>query len=288
MVRYSTARTTSPMIMFIRRSNRSATAPASGPRISAGSSDVSQTPPTARTVLRARPGQRGRERRERHQAQPIPQAGQRRRDPQPPERPDGQHAAAPAGRRGSEVHWRQGIGQRGSPAGLQAANVRQVRATRAAGRWPGTALSLRSSGAAASPGLPPAVAPLPRRGSTGRWRRPVRVFRPPEACRRGAGGGPRARPAARGPLGVTDSTASPLRSEALVSPSVTYGPEAALLDHDGPAAGRVVTQFTQRRRGGRPAPAAGLGLREQLLRLVQGDGEHLLFRLQRTAVACPS
>src|SRR5689334_20365143 len=33
--------------MFMRRSNRSATAPASGPRISAGSSEVSQTPPTA-------------------------------------------------------------------------------------------------------------------------------------------------------------------------------------------------------------------------------------------------
>ena len=47
MDRYSTARTTSPTIMFIRRSNRSATAPASGPRTSAGSSEVSQTPPTA-------------------------------------------------------------------------------------------------------------------------------------------------------------------------------------------------------------------------------------------------
>jgi len=35
------------MIMLIRRSNRSATAPASGPKISAGSSEVSQTPLTA-------------------------------------------------------------------------------------------------------------------------------------------------------------------------------------------------------------------------------------------------
>src|SRR5215470_16112754 len=33
--------------MFIRRSNLSATAPATGPRIRAGSSEVSQTPPTA-------------------------------------------------------------------------------------------------------------------------------------------------------------------------------------------------------------------------------------------------
>ena len=47
MVMYSTALITSPMIMFIRRSNLSATAPASGPKISAGSSDVSQTPLTA-------------------------------------------------------------------------------------------------------------------------------------------------------------------------------------------------------------------------------------------------
>ncbi len=35
------------MIMFIRRSSRSATAPASGPSSRAGSSDVSQTPLTA-------------------------------------------------------------------------------------------------------------------------------------------------------------------------------------------------------------------------------------------------
>jgi hypothetical protein len=33
--------------MFSRRSSRSATAPASGPRTSAGSSEESQTPPTA-------------------------------------------------------------------------------------------------------------------------------------------------------------------------------------------------------------------------------------------------
>src|SRR5215468_9494821 len=35
------------MIMFSRRSSRSATAPASGPSSSAGSREVSQTPPTA-------------------------------------------------------------------------------------------------------------------------------------------------------------------------------------------------------------------------------------------------
>src|SRR5690348_6079549 len=44
---YSAARSTSLMIMFIRRSSRSATAPASGPSSRAGSSDVSQTAPTA-------------------------------------------------------------------------------------------------------------------------------------------------------------------------------------------------------------------------------------------------
>ena len=47
MVRYSTARITSPMIMLVRRSNLSATAPASGPKSSAGSSEVSHTPLTA-------------------------------------------------------------------------------------------------------------------------------------------------------------------------------------------------------------------------------------------------
>src|SRR5712691_1211988 len=47
MEAYSPPRSTSPMIMFIRRSSRSATAPASGPSSRAGSSDVSQTPPTA-------------------------------------------------------------------------------------------------------------------------------------------------------------------------------------------------------------------------------------------------
>src|ERR1700729_3940905 len=47
MVRYSAALITSPMIMFRRRSNLSANAPASGPRIRAGSSDDSQTPLTA-------------------------------------------------------------------------------------------------------------------------------------------------------------------------------------------------------------------------------------------------
>ena len=48
---------TSPMIMFSRRSIRSATAPASGPSISAGSSEDSQTPPTA-AALRGEPAAR--------------------------------------------------------------------------------------------------------------------------------------------------------------------------------------------------------------------------------------
>ncbi len=47
MDRYSTARITSPMIMLRRRSNLSAIAPASGPKNSAGSSEVSHTPLTA-------------------------------------------------------------------------------------------------------------------------------------------------------------------------------------------------------------------------------------------------
>src|SRR5215469_8122753 len=51
IVRYSTALITSPMIMLSRRSNLSATAPASGPRSTAGSSELSQTPLTAYTPL---------------------------------------------------------------------------------------------------------------------------------------------------------------------------------------------------------------------------------------------
>ena len=54
MDRNSRPRITSPTIIVIRRSSRSATAPASGPNSSAGSSVTSHTPPTAEP-LAARP-----------------------------------------------------------------------------------------------------------------------------------------------------------------------------------------------------------------------------------------
>ena len=55
MERNSTPRTTSPTIMVIRRSSRSATAPATGPRSSAGSSVTSHTPPTAELLATSLP-----------------------------------------------------------------------------------------------------------------------------------------------------------------------------------------------------------------------------------------
>ena len=55
MDRNSRPRTTSPTIITIRRSSRSATAPASGPNSSAGSSVTSHTPPTAEPLAATPP-----------------------------------------------------------------------------------------------------------------------------------------------------------------------------------------------------------------------------------------
>ena len=92
MERNSTPRTTSPTIMVIRRSSRSATAPATGPSSSAGSSATSHTPPTAELGDVAAVGQRRRQHGQRQDGQPVAQAGQRQRDPQPAERLDRQHS----------------------------------------------------------------------------------------------------------------------------------------------------------------------------------------------------
>src|SRR5215472_11920592 len=93
--------------MLIRRSRRSATAPASGPNSRYGSNEVIQTPPTATLPVVALPestpwwgcpipvGE---------QAQPVPQAGQRRGDPDPPERLDRQHAVVALAQRGFKAH----------------------------------------------------------------------------------------------------------------------------------------------------------------------------------------
>ena len=77
-----------------------------------------------------------------------------------------------------------------------------------------------------------------------------------------------------------------LRSEALVSPSVTYGPNRPSLTTIGLLRHRVDAQLPQRRRGGR-APAALLGLGEDRRRLVEGDREQLLLGLQRARVGAP-
>ena len=55
MDRNSRPRITSPTIIVIRRSQRSASAPASGPTSSAGSSVASHTPPTAELLATAPP-----------------------------------------------------------------------------------------------------------------------------------------------------------------------------------------------------------------------------------------
>ena len=81
---------------------------------------------------------------------------------------------------------------------------------------------------------------------------------------------------------VIDSGSSSLRSVALVSPSVTYGAEPAVLDHDRLPRRRVVAQLAQRRRGG--GPAALLGLRVDRQRLVERHVEELLLGLERARV----
>src|SRR6185437_3958918 len=153
-------------------------------------------------------------------------------------------------------------------------NVRQVRVTRATRPGlDGPPCLLRSSGAAASPGTATRrTATAPARGRPGRL-----------CARRFAGGLPPAggppprggRGTAplgqqfRGPLRGDRLDGIPLAQRGVGLPVRHIWAPAAFLDPDGPAAGRVVTQFTQWRGGGRPAPAAGLRLREQLLRLGQ-------------------
>ena len=98
--------------------------------------------------------------------------------------------------------------------------------------------------------------------------------------------GPRARRSASSSAArssVIDSTSSPLRRLALVSPSVTYGPNRPSLITIGLPRRRVVAQLAQRRRrSALPATAFGLGV--DLQRLVERDVEHLLFGGQRARV----
>src|SRR5262249_40136796 len=104
---------------------------------------------------------------------------------------------------------------------------------------------------------------------------------PPDR-RRGAAG-PAARRSASSSIArwtVIESTSSPRRSEALVSPSVTYGPYRPSVI----TLGRLAAGSSPRsRRGGAAAP--GLGLVEQILGLGERDGEKLLLAIEGTAVA---
>ena len=229
--------------MVIRRSNRSATAPASGPRISAGSSEVSQTPPTAALCAASpSPASVGGQRGEREQAQPVPQAGQGQRDPQPPEGPDGQHAVPAAAQRGCKVH-----GVRVS------ADLLVVRETTGP-----TSPLLGASSADFDPerGRP---RPGPGRGTAGPGPGPARL--PLGRRRRGPPLGQQLdRPLQRDRLG---RVALAQRRVGLAVGDVRAEP--AVPEHDRLAAGRVVAELAQRRGRGRAGrPAAGLGLREQL------------------------
>ena len=68
--------------IVLRRSNRSAKAPASGPSTIAGSSRNSSTPPSAKLAAGEAVDQRRRGRGDREQAEPVAEARQRHRQPQ--------------------------------------------------------------------------------------------------------------------------------------------------------------------------------------------------------------
>ena len=88
-----TARTgpMSAATMSLRRSNRSANAPASGPKTTAGSSRTTSTPPRAKFGRRVAVGELGRERRRGQQTQPVTEARERHDQPQPAEVAHPQH-----------------------------------------------------------------------------------------------------------------------------------------------------------------------------------------------------
>ena len=96
--------------------------------------------------------------------------------------------------------------------------------------------------------------------------------------------GPRARFSASSSTArsrVTDSTASPLRNVAFVSPSVTYGPNRPSLTTIGlPETGSLPSSRSGAGRGS----AAQLGLGVDRQRLVERDREQLVLGLQRPGV----
>src|SRR6516164_4779590 len=232
---YSAARSTSLMIMFIRRSSRSAAAPASGPSSRAGNSDDSQTAPTAeawaatprlaRIVASAVSASR------------LSQSPRLDRDVAIHRRRNGLMDSTlplpvpPGNRKVTALGYRSRM-----PRACPSRNARRTPIGSASMPRPGLAGAPagvpREMGRAASAdlGQPAPVGDgrlreeFPGRrdaGAPADDRRPVPLDR-----RRGAAG-PAARRSASSSIArwtVIESTSSPRRSEALVSPSVTYGP----------------------------------------------------------------
>src|SRR5215472_5914313 len=290
------------MIMFVRRSNLSATAPASGHSTRAGSSELSHTPLTAYTP-------------------PL-------FPPMSPARDDSAIRASQSPRLDSvsATHSRRNDLIASTPALRTPKGDRKFTALgyRPFRRWAAdsvnlsrrdgkivterTSSSLQPFAASRNLGSPnslvahanarragqPRPGPAPTRSvSVGRCLlRPAAARRPgpcPAALRRTSGRAC-ARPALRrwrrgAPLGEQldgalrrdrlDRVALAQRGVRLTVGHV--GPEPALAQHDRLAGGRILAQLPQRRRRSGPrGPAPWLRLRQQCRRLVQRDREHLL------------
>src|ERR1022692_3561802 len=196
------------MIMFKRRSIRSAAAPASGPRTSAGSSEDSQTPPTAAPCAESPFPARASASEVR--ATRLSQSPRLDSDVAIHSRRNGLMDSTPSCPfDGDRKFTAPGYPHRPLHVGGRLANVRTCRP-----------LSSRYEPVLAPAILAPAVF-LDPAGFLAAGVFPAGVLA--DVRRRGAGG-PAARRSASSSAarwGVSDSTASPWRSEALVSPSVT-------------------------------------------------------------------
>src|SRR5258708_2837326 len=229
MDRYSKARTTSPTIMVMRRSKRSATAPASGPRISAGSSETSQTPrPAALCATAALCGVRpcpARSYASAVIASRLSQSPRLERDNAIHSRRKGLMESTPARplRKGDVKFTALGYPQIG---------LRSQHQSGSTPRPPGTLPACRRY----YPFFVPAPLDLwPERDGPERRDRadpdrpaaddPPDRARDPLADRRGDGAAARrSASSSTARRSVTSSPPSPLRSDAFVSPSVTYSP----------------------------------------------------------------
>ena len=98
------------MTIVKRRSNRSASTPATGPSTSAGSSRIAITPPNAAPLAVLPVDLRGGEDGGGEQAEPVTEGGHAEHDPEPAERPDPQHGpdrrrSGPIGLGGAAGRW---------------------------------------------------------------------------------------------------------------------------------------------------------------------------------------